>query len=152
MLLDILRLFLWSMSPLGEAKIAIPHAIETSEIQIFWIFIIGLTGNLLVFPFFHKLIEFSNKHFKNNPLYIKMVRYFSKRAKTKTKDIIQKYGVWGLMIFVMIPIPVTGAYIGTIAAYVFRISYRKSLTAISCGIVLSSIIVIFGWPLFISLF
>ena len=85
MLLDILRLFLWSMSPLGEAKIAIPHAIETSEIQILWIFIIGLTGNLLVFPFFYKIIEFSNRHFKNNPLYIKAVLYFSKRAKKKPR-------------------------------------------------------------------
>ncbi len=152
MLSDIIRLFFWSMSPLGEAKIAIPHAIETSELHIFWIFIIGLFGNLLIFPFFYKLIEFSNKNFKNNRLYMRAVVYFSKRAKTKTKNVIQKYGVWGLMIFVMIPLPVTGAYIGTIAAYVFRINYKKSLIAINCGIVLSSIIVILVWPWFTSLF
>jgi uncharacterized membrane protein len=65
---------------------------------------------------------------------------------------IQKYGVIGLMIFVMIPLPVTGAYIGTIAAYIFRIDYKKSLIAISTGITISSTIVIFGWPLITSLF
>ena len=45
------------------------------------------------------------------------------------------------MIFVMIPLPVTGAYIGTIAAYIFGISYQKSLIAISSGITISSIMV-----------
>ena len=45
------------------------------------------------------------------------------------------------MVFVMIPLPVTGAYIGTIAAYIFGISYRKSLIAISSGITISSIMV-----------
>jgi uncharacterized membrane protein len=46
-----------------------------------------------------------------------------------------------LMVFVMIPLPVTGAYIGTIAAYIFGISYRKSLIAISSGITISSTMV-----------
>jgi uncharacterized membrane protein len=45
------------------------------------------------------------------------------------------------MIFVMIPLPVTGAYIGTIAAFIFGISYQKSLLAVSIGITLSSIMV-----------
>ena len=67
--------------------------------------------------------------------------YETVRARTKTKTVIQKYGVWGLMIFVMIPLPITGAYIGTIAAYIFGISYQKSLIAISSGIIISSIMV-----------
>jgi uncharacterized membrane protein len=41
----------------------------------------------------------------------------------------------------MIPLPVTGAYIGTIAAYIFGMSYKKSLIAISSGITISSIMV-----------
>ena len=65
---------------------------------------------------------------------------------------IKNYGVIGLMIFVMIPLPVTGAYIGTIAAYIFRIDYKKSLIAVSTGIAISSTIVILGWPLITSLF
>jgi uncharacterized membrane protein len=41
----------------------------------------------------------------------------------------------------MIPLPVTGAYIGTIAAYIFDIEYKKSFIAISSGITISSILV-----------
>jgi uncharacterized membrane protein len=137
---DILFTFLISFSPFGEARAGIPYG-EIVGLPILLVFIIGLTANLLVFPIFYRTIEFSNKHFFKNKYYKKSAIYLSSRARTKTKTIIKKYGVWGLMVFVMIPLPVTGAYIGTIASYIFGISYRKSLIAISSGITISSIMV-----------
>ena len=137
---DILFTFLISFSPFGEARAGIPYG-EIVGLPILLVFIIGLTANLLVFPVFYRAIEFSNKHFFKNKYYKKSAIYLSSRARTKTKTVIKKYGVWGLMFFVMIPLPVTGAYIGTIAAYIFGISYRKSLIAISSGITISSIMV-----------
>jgi len=152
MIQDILLTFLISISPFGEARVGIPYGVESTTLPLYLIFIVGLVANLLVFPLFYKCIEFSNKFFLKNLYYKKIAIYLSNRAKTKTKSMIQKYGVIGLMIFVMIPLPVTGAYIGTIAAYIFRIDYKKSLIAISTGITISSTIVIFGWPLITSLF
>ena len=137
---DILFTFLISFSPFGEARAGIPYG-ELVGLPILLVFAIGLTANLLVFPVFYKAIELANKHLWKNPLYKRTAIYLSSRARTKTKTIIKKYGVWGLMIFVMIPLPVTGAYIGTIAAYIFGISYRKSLIAISSGITISSTMV-----------
>jgi len=137
---DILFTFLISFSPFGEARAGIPYG-EIVGLPILLVFIIGLTANLLVFPIFYRAIEFSNKHFFKNKYYKKSAIYLSSRARTKTKTIIKKYGAWGLMVFVMIPLPVTGAYIGTIASYIFGISYRKSLIAISSGITISSIMV-----------
>jgi uncharacterized membrane protein len=137
---DILFTFLISFSPFGEARAGIPYG-ELVGLPILWVFVIGLTANLLVFPVFYKVIELANKNLWKNPLYKSTAIYLSSRARTKTKTIIKKYGVWGLMVFVMIPLPVTGAYIGTIASYIFGISYRKSLIAISSGITISSIMV-----------
>jgi len=137
---DILFTFLISFSPFGEARAGIPYG-ELNGLPIMLVFIVGLVANLLVFPIFYKAIELANKHLWKNPLYKRTALYLSSRARTKTKTIIKKYGVWGLMIFVMIPLPVTGAYIGTIAAYIFGISYRKSLIAISSGITISSTMV-----------
>jgi uncharacterized membrane protein len=137
---DILFTFLISFSPFGEARAGIPYG-ELNGLPIRLVFIVGLVANLLVFPIFYKAIELANKHLWKNPLYKRTAIYLSSRARTKTKTIIKKYGVWGLMIFVMIPLPVTGAYIGTIAAYIFGISYRKSLIAISSGITISSTMV-----------
>lgn len=140
MLQDILFTFLISFSPFGEARAGIPYG-ELNGLPIMLVFTVGLAANLLVFPIFYRAIEMANKHLWKNPLYKKMALYLALRARTKTKEVIKKYGVWGLMIFVMIPLPVTGAYIGTIAAFIFGISYQKSLIAISSGITISSIMV-----------
>jgi len=140
MLQDILFTFLISFSPFGEARAGIPYG-ELNGLPIMLVFIVGLVANLLVFPIFYKAIELANKHLWTNPLYKKTALFLALRARTKTKEVIKKYGVWGLMIFVMIPLPVTGAYIGTIAAFIFGISYQKSLIAISSGITISSIMV-----------
>ena len=140
MLQDILFTFLISFSPFGEARAGIPYG-ELNGLPIMLVFIVGLVANLLVFPIFYKAIELANKHLWKNPFYKKTALFLALRARTKTKEVIKKYGVWGLMIFVMIPLPVTGAYIGTIAAFIFGISYQKSLIAISSGITISSIMV-----------
>ena len=137
---DILFTFLISFSPFGEARAGIPYG-ELVGLPILLVFVIGLTANLLVFPVFYKAIELANKHLWKNPLYKRTAIYLAARARTKTRTIIKKYGAWGLMVFVMIPLPVTGAYIGTIAAYIFGISYQRSLIAISSGITISSTMV-----------
>jgi len=137
---DVLFTFLISLSPFGEARAGIPYG-ELNGLPIMLVFIVGLVANLLVFPIFYKAIELANKHLWKNPLYKKTALFLALRARTKTKEVIKNYGVWGLMIFVMIPLPVTGAYIGTIAAFIFGISYQKSLIAISSGITISSIMV-----------
>jgi len=147
MLQDILFTFLWSFSPLGESRVGIPVGIATG-LSIEIVFFVALFANLLVFPVFYNVITISNKHLLKNKIYRKIVVYLESRAKTKTKYVIQKYGVWGLMIFVMIPLPVTGAYIGTIAAFVYKINYRKALIAISSGITVSCVLVVFLWPYF----
>jgi|TARA_B110000908_G_scaffold60903_1_gene74024 uncharacterized membrane protein len=140
MFYDILWTFLISFSPFGEARAGIPYG-ELNGLPIMLVFLVGLVANLLVFPIFYKAIELANKHLWKNRLYKRTALYLALRARSKTQAVIKKYGAWGLMVFVMIPLPVTGAYIGTIAAFIFGISYQKSLLAISIGITLSSIMV-----------
>ena len=137
---DILITFLLSLSPFGEARIGIPYG-ELNGIPIIWTLVIALSANLLVFPVFYKGIQLANKHLWKYKSYRKRAISLSSRARKKTSKSIRKYGVWGLMVFVMIPLPVTGAYIGTIAAFVLGMSYQKSLLTISLGVTFSSIII-----------
>lgn len=148
---DILFTFLISISPFGEARVGIPYG-ESIGLPIFLVFIVGLTANLLVFPLFYRLIEFSNKHLLKNRWYRKAAIYLSLRARRKTGKVVQKYGAIGLMIFVMIPLPFTGAYIGTIAAYIFKINYKRSLLSISVGVLIALTFIVLVWPLISSLF
>ena len=140
MIEDILITFFISLSPLGEARAGIPYG-ELNGLPLAVALCVGLIANLLVFPLFYRCINLFNKHLLQNKLYKKSAIKLSLKARGKTQSFIKKYGVWGLMVFVMIPLPVTGAYIGTIAAYIFDIEYKKSFIAISSGITISSILV-----------
>ena len=152
MLKDILFTFLISFSPFGEARVGIPYGIEHTDLTLIWVFLIALSANLLVFPLFYRLIEFFNNHFLKSKWYRKAAIYLSLRARRKTGAVVQKYGAIGLMIFVMIPLPFTGAYIGTIAAYIFKINYKKALLAINIGVLIALTFIILVWPLISSLF
>lgn len=67
--------------------------------------------------------------------------WVAQRAKKGSKEQLEKYGYIGLALFVMIPLPGTGVYAGTIAAYIFKMDSKKSFIANSIGITISSLIV-----------
>ena len=151
MIQDILFTFLISFSPFGEARVGIPFGIEQG-LAPSWVFIIGLSANLLVFPLFYKVIGFFNNRFLKNKWYKKAAIYLSLRARRKTGIVVKKHGAIGLMIFVMIPLPFTGAYIATIAAYMFKINYKKSLIAVNLGVLIALTFIILIWPLISAIF
>lgn len=132
--------FLISFSPLGEARAGIPYGV-IKGIPIIPAFIVGLVANLLVFPVFYWLMRYINQRFWHNRKYRRRAVWMTQRAKRNTKKVIQKYGFLGLMVFVMIPLPGTGAYVGTISAIVFGIEKKKAFYAVSLGVTISCIIV-----------
>jgi len=129
------------MSPIGEARSGIPYGVFVGEIPLGIAFAIGLGSNLLIFPIFYNLINFFNKKFWSSRKYRQWAVNLTRKARKSTEKVIDKYGFFGLLVFVMIPAPFTGAYIGTIAAYLFRFEQRKAFLAVSLGVILSSIIV-----------
>jgi uncharacterized membrane protein len=139
MILDLIITFLFSISPLGEGRVGIPYGI-TSGLNPLLTFFVSLGGNLMVFPLFSYIMKLSNKHLWKSRRYKKSAVYLTRKAKKGTQSNIQKYGIWGLMVFVMIPLPITGAYSGTIAAFVMQMNYKKSFFAVSVGVTIALII------------
>ncbi|WP_017732667.1 COG2426 family protein [Nafulsella turpanensis] len=135
--------FLISISPFGEARAGIPYGI-LNGLNPLTAFIIGLIGNLLIFPLFALLIDAFNAKLWRYKFYKKQNIRLMRRAKKGVGANIQKYGFWGLMIFVMIPLPTTGAYIGTIAAYIFKLPRKQAFLAVSLGVIISCTIMAFG--------
>lgn len=131
--------FLFSISPFGEARLGIPYAI-LNNVHFSVAFGIGLLANLCIYPILMWLIDTFNVKFWPYRPYKKGVIKLSQMAKKGVGPNIQKYGFWGLMIFVMIPLPGTGAYMGTIAAAIFKISRKKAFLAISIGVFISCVV------------
>ncbi len=142
-MMELINTFLISISPFGEARVGIPYGV-LKGVPIVHAFLVGWGANLLVYPAFHYVLRFSNKNLWRSKVYKKFAVFLSRRAKKNTGKSIQKYGVWGLMVFVMIPLPVTGAYVGTLAAFILGMDYKKSFLAVTVGVTISSLIIAFG--------
>ncbi|OFY91685.1 MAG: ligand-binding protein SH3 [Bacteroidetes bacterium RIFCSPLOWO2_12_FULL_31_6] len=143
MIYDIFFTFLLSISPLGEARVGIPYGI-INDLHPILAFVVGTIANLLIFPLLIVLINFSNKKLWNVHFYRKHVVKLARRSKKLMGENINKYGIWGLMVFVMIPLPGTGAYMGTIASSILNLNRRESFVAVSVGVIISSIVIATG--------
>ncbi len=140
MIMDLLIAILWSISPLGEAKVGIPYAL-LNDVNIYLAFIFCFLANVLVFPIMIFFLNVINRYFFKWYYYKKAAIFVARRAKVGAGKNVKKYGFWGLMIFVMIPLPGTGVYAGTIAAYLFGMDRKKAFLANTIGIFFSCVIV-----------
>lgn len=138
--MDLLIAILWSISPLGEAKVGIPYAL-LNDVNIYLAFIFCFLANVLVFPIMIFFLNVINRYFFKWYYYKKAAIFVARRAKVGAGKNVKKYGFWGLMIFVMIPLPGTGVYAGTIAAYLFGMDRKKAFLANTIGIFFSCVIV-----------
>lgn len=140
MILDLLVSMLWSISPLGEAKVGIPYAL-LNGVNIYLAFVFCFLANVLVFPMMSFFLTGLNRYFFKWYYYKKAAIFVARRAKVGAGNNVKKYGFWGLMIFVMLPIPGTGVYAGTIASYLFGIERKKAFWANTIGIFFSCVLV-----------
>nr|WP_298923801.1 small multi-drug export protein [uncultured Allomuricauda sp.] len=140
MILDLLTAMLWSLSPFGESKLGIPYGIMRG-LNSYVVLIACFLANLLVFPLMMFFLENINRYLIKWRFYKKSAIYVAKRAKIGTAAKIKKFGFFGLVLFVMIPLPGTGVYAGSIASYLLKIEKKKAFFANALGIFFSSIII-----------
>ena len=126
--------------PVSELRGAIPVALM-SGIPPVKAYILSVIGNMLpVLPILIFLEPVSNRlrHFK---FCAKFFDWLFARAKKKG-DLIQKYEAIGLMLFVAIPLPITGAWTGCVAASLFKVKLRYAVPAVFAGVILAGLIVL----------
>ena len=140
MIEDVVVSGLWSISPLGEAKVGIPYGIAKGG-NIYIIFLVCFLANVLVFPLMLFFLNTVNTQLLKWRFYKEYAIKFAQKAKKGTEDKVKKYGFWGLMFFVMLPVPGTGVYAGTIAAFILKVEKNKAFWANCIGIFISSVIV-----------
>jgi len=139
-MMEIVWAALWSISPFGEAKVGLPYAIFNG-INIYYAFVICFLANLLVFPLMMFFLEKLNLYFFKWKWYKISALFVARRAKNGAGKNVKKYGFWGLLFFVMLPVPGTGVYAGSIASYILRMDKKRAFAANSIGIFLSCVIV-----------
>ena len=98
-----------------------------------------IIGNLIPIPFILLLITPIFNWMKGTKYLKPFVERMEARAMKKS-DQIEKYEFWGLLLFVGIPLPGTGAWTGALIASLVGVKFRKAFPAIICGVLLASVI------------
>jgi uncharacterized membrane protein len=135
-----------SLMPISELRGAIPFAIA-HNIPWYWAFFYSVFFNALIAPAcwlfiatIHKLFYGTNPE-KGFRWYKKLFDRFIERARNKLSAGVEKWGWLGIAIFVGIPLPFTGAWTGTLGAWVLGINKRHTMAAVGLGVVVSGVIV-----------
>lgn len=104
-------------------------------------YIISIIGNVLPVPFILLLITKILAWMKNSKIsfFNKIANWLDEKVE-KHKGQIEKYGYWGVVLFVGIPLPGTGAWTGSLIASVLNMDRKKTFLAVLAGIVMASII------------
>lgn len=102
-------------------------------------YVICIIGNLLPVPFILLLI---NKvlNWMRNSKHFKCIASWLDRKVEKHKGQIEKFGYFGIVLFVGIPLPGTGAWTGTLIASVLEMDKKKTFLAVIVGLIMASII------------
>ncbi|MFQ5815102.1 MAG: COG2426 family protein [Candidatus Hydrothermarchaeaceae archaeon] len=130
-----------SMTPFSELRGGIPVAMGVYGMEASEAYLLGVLGNLIpVLPLL-LLLEPVEKRLRNIYTFDVFFDWLFARTRMRMESSYEKYGALALMLFVAIPLPVTGAWTGCAAAYVFGIKFRHSLPAVLGGVLLAGAIV-----------
>jgi len=140
MLRTYLLTVLLGIIPISELRGAIPYA-YFNGVPLGLAFVIGVLSNALVpligFTFLSTLHKILDKWNFYHGIFERTVARTQKKVGSK----VSKYGLLGLMLFVAIPLPITGAWTGTLGAWVLGLDRKKSLLFILLGILIAGIVV-----------
>ena len=130
--------FIISMIPILELRGGLVVA-ALFKINIWKAIALCIVGNIIPVPFILKLITPIFTWMKKTKLFSPMVHKLEKKSMGKSEK-IQKYEFWGLMLFVGIPLPGTGAWTGSLIAALLDMKFSKAIIAVICGIVMATVI------------
>ena len=145
---DILATLGLAASPISELRGAIPLAILEFDFPWYYAYIIAVIGNLLPIPLILLFLNTATRILSRFTLFEKIFTWLFSYTRRRGR-MIERYERVGLVLFVAIPLPITGAWTGSIAAVLLGMSFRRAMLSIILGVLISGIIVtcltLLGW-------
>jgi len=137
------QIFFGSMIPWIESRYVIPYAMWEFQWHWWQAFPLAVLGNMLPIPFVLLFFKFVEKFLRRFKFWTKTMNWLFERTRRKADAKIRRYETLGLLLFVAIPLPFTGAWTGSLIAYLFDLNFSRSLLTIFLGVVISALIMTF---------
>ena len=132
--------FVISMLPVVELRGAIPVGSLAFRIPWYWCYVLCVLGNLVPVPFILLFVERVIEWTKTTKRLKKLGEWLEKKAAKNTPK-VQRFEVFGLMLFVAVPLPMTGAWTGALVAALTGMKFKNSMISIVGGVLIAGAIV-----------
>lgn len=156
---EIISTFLLAMTPIGELRAAIPTAMYIYYLSWQTAYITAVLGNLVpvifLLLFLEPVSKFLSKNFK---VFDRFFSWLFAKTRRRADSKLKRYGYLALVLFVAVPLPLTGAWTGSVIAFLFNIPFKFAFPLIALGVLIAGLIVaftgylftIFGWPIIVA--
>ncbi|MFC1560276.1 COG2426 family protein [Candidatus Margulisiibacteriota bacterium] len=134
-----LTVFLLAAAPIVELRGSIPLGLGLG-IPIFQNYLLGVSGSILpVIPILW-FLNTMTKGLRKIGLFDKFFAWLFARTRARSK-LVERYEMLGLILFIAVPLPVTGVWTGCVAAYLFGLTWLETFVAATIGTSIAGLIV-----------
>lgn len=141
------------MTPILEIRGAIPFGVGMG-LSYFESFIVGFIGNIIPIYFIVKYIRPLFDFFGRFKIFKKIIDWATEKATRKIEESekLQNFTALGLFLFVAIPLPGTGAWIGSLIANFLNVPFKKAVIPLTLGVLTAGLIVLFATGSVVTVF
>ncbi len=129
-----------SALPIVELRGAIPLAINLFNFSWYYALLLAIIGNLIPVPLLLLFLNTISRRLGKIGIFKKWFNWLEERTRRRG-GIIERYKRIGLALFVAVPLPITGAWTGSLAATIFKVEFKQALLFIFIGICIAGGIV-----------
>ena len=126
--------------PISELRGGLPFALR-NDVTLPVAYLICVGANALVAPLVYLFLSSLHKLLERWRPYRRFFEHIVERSRRKVHAKVEKYGYAGLILFVAIPLPITGAYTGTLGAWILGMDRRKTILAVFAGVIIAGVVV-----------
>ncbi|MDE2836350.1 MAG: small multi-drug export protein [Chloroflexota bacterium] len=139
---DELLVLLTAMTPIGELRASIPLAITSMEMPWPRAFGLSVVGNVIPVPFILYALRMVGARIEaQQNVAGRLLRWRTARIQQSWGPLVRRYGFFGIVLAVAIPLPLTGAWTGALIVWTLHVPARRGLPAIAMGVVIAGIVV-----------
>ena len=137
-----LIVILTAMTPVGELRAAIPLALLTYDMPWPQAYVLAVIGNVLPMPAVLLALRTVGARIERQEHVVaRLLRWRTRRVEQAWGDRIRQWGFAGIVLIVAIPLPLTGAWTGTLAVWAMDVPARRGLPAIAVGVAVAGAVV-----------
>jgi len=138
----LIQVILLSMMPIYELRGAIPLGVLVYHMNPFLVVIVSIISNMIpaiaIIMLFDALLPWVKERFSSIG---RFVERFSQTRKAKNRKRMERYGLLAIIAFVAVPLPLTGAWTGSLLTVIFEMPKFKSILAVAVGVIIAGTIV-----------